>query len=324
MTASVLPSYVPLPPVHVQAASIARGEGMRSTALPLLRAEEEPVLGFWIEAGLFAAAALVAGKQIDESSRAELVEVRSLGERSMERMTRSNIRLVYYWISRSWTGRDTGGLDVEDLAAVGVEGLIHAIWMWDYRRGLKFSTYASIWIRQHLDRAVVRARGLRPGGVDTGRLDDLFRARAQLEVRLGRTASTRELASELEVTVASVKDLLLLERNVRFTLRLDEPAGQDSYATVGDLLPSRIPAPEQLAIDAELHEELASALMQLTARERAVVMSRVGWAGPIHSEEDVAARYGVTVAQVRATTHRALTRLRVMLEDDLPFQGAAA
>lgn len=313
----------PLPPLTVPAASRAGGEGLKSTALPLLRPEEEPILGFWIEAGVLAAAALVDVDVDDLRSRAALEEVRSLGDQSMERMTRSNVRLVYYWVARSWTGRDTGGLDVEDLAAVGIEGLIHSIWMWDYRRGLKFSTYASTWIRQYLSRAVIGARGLRPGGTDTELLDELFRARAVLEVRLGRAASHRELADALEVTVASVRDLLLLERNVRSTVRLDQPVGHDTATTVGDLLVYAGPAPDQVVEGAELHDELAAALQQLTPRERAVVTSRVGWAGPILSEEDVAARYGVSVAQVRSTTQGALTRLRGLLGDELPL-GAAA
>lgn len=272
---------------------------------------------------MLASAALA--DEVDLPARTALEQVRSLGEQSMERMTRSNIRLVYFWVARCWTGRDTGGLDVEDLAAVGIEGLIHAIWMWDYRRGLKFSTYASNWIRQSIERAVVKARGLHPGGAETQQLDELFRTRATLEVRLGRAASVAELGSALQRTTAAVRDLLLLERNVRFAVRLDQPVGHESPTTVGDLLVSAGPAPEQAVVDAELHFELAAALEHLTARERSVVMARVGWAGPIQSEEDVAARFGVTIAQVRSTTHGALTHLRGLLEDrPNPDLGAAA
>ena len=322
---------MPLPPVDANlGAAPAPGQGWRSTGLPLLRPEEEPILGFWIEAGVLASAQLndatgLAGQVslVDPPSRAALEKTRSLGEQSLERMTRSNIRLVYYWVARSWTGRDTGGLDVEDLAGAGIEGLIHAIWMWDYRRGLKFSTYASNWIRQSLDRAVIRARGLRPNGVETQRLSDLFRVRAVLELRLGRTATTRELASALEVTIGAVRDLLLLERNVRFTLRLDQPIANEASTTMGDQLPSPAPAPDQVVEDAELHDELSAALRQLSPRERAVVMARVGWGGPVLSEEEVAARFGVTPEQVRSTTQGALTRLRGLIGEQ-PLQSEAA
>lgn len=311
---------MPLPPAAVPSPAAA-GEGLLSTALPLLRPEEEPTLGFWIEAGVLASAALAGDP--DPASREALEEVRTMGERSLERMTRSNVRLVYFWVSRSWTGRDTGGLDVEDLAAVGIEGLIHAIWMWDYRRGLKFSTYASWWIRQSLDRAVIRARGLRPNTIDTDRLAELFRTRAELEVRLGRTASTRELADALQITVAALRDLQLLDRNVRFTVRLDRPVGDDTGTTLGDILTHQGPSPEEVVEDAELRDELTTALQQLTPREQAVLMGRVGWGGPVLSEEDVADHFGVSVAQVRSTTQGALARLRALLGDALATESAA-
>lgn len=309
----------PLPPA--MPTGPGRGEGLMCTALPLLQAEEEPVLGFWIEAGVLAAAALNEG--CGASRRAELEVVRSLGEQAREHLTRSNIRLVYFWISRSWTGRDTGGLDTEDLAAVGIEGLIHAVWMWDYRRGLKFSTYASWWIRQHLDRAVIRARGLGVGSLDRARLEELFQARAVLEVRLARAATTRELADCLQISVAATRDLLLLERNVKAMVRLDSPVGADGTVTTGDLLTDPGPRPDQVAEEVELREELAAALRQLTPRQREVVMARVGWAGPAESELSIAARFGVTPDQVRHTTHAALGRLRELLGDTLPLGTAA-
>lgn len=313
---------MPLPTLDVDPGAAAEAEGLLSTALPLLRPEEEPVLGFWIEAGVLAAAALAV--ETDPSSRDALEEVKALGERSLERMTRSNVRLVYYWISRSWKSRDTGGLDVEDLAAAGIEGLIHAIRMWDYRRGLKFSTYASWWIRQTLARAVIKALGLRPGAPDAERLTELFRTRVELEVRLGRTASARELADALEITVAALKDLQLLERNVRFTIRLDRTVGgDDTVTTAGDLLVHPGPGPDQVIGDAELRDELAAALQQLTQRERAVLMARVGWGGPVLSEEDVAAHFGVSAAQVRSTTQSALARLRLLLGDRISEELAA-
>ena len=173
---------VPLPPLVTGGGSARLGDqGFRAVALPLLRAEEEPVLGFWIEAGILAQAAAARppgrGRAVSTADPSELAQIQALGAQALERMTRSNIPLVYFWISRSWTGRDTGGLDVEDLAAVGIDGLIHAIWMWDYRRGLKFSTYASNWIRVHLDRAVIRARGLHRRDGETEQLATLFRTR---------------------------------------------------------------------------------------------------------------------------------------------------
>lgn len=319
-TVTVAAAVMPLPPLRPLGGAGGAGADLLSMALPLLRAEDEPVLGFWIEAGVLAGAAL--SRVHDPVARREFEVVRSLGERSLERMTRSNIRLVYHWVSRSWAGRDTGGLDVEDLAAVGVEGLIHAIWMWDYRRGLKFSTYASYWIRQYLDRAVTRSRSGGFTSVDTERVAELFRVRAALESRLGRGVTTRELADALEVSVAAVKDLQFLERNVRAMVRLDKPVAADSAVTVGDLLVHPGPSSDQVVVDGELRAELTAALQGLSWRERAVLMARVGWSGPALGEEEVAARFGVSVAQVRSTTQGALTRLRGMLGDS--WSGGAA
>lgn len=317
---STMPLPPALPATMAPTATSADHRGWASLVLPLLSAGEEPVLGFWIEAGVLAAEALTDEWAAD---RRALEQVQTVGAQALERMTRSNIRLVYHWINRSWTGRDTGGLDVEDLAAIGIEGLIHAIWMWDYRRGLKFSTYASWWIRQYLDRAVIRARGLHPGALDTARLDELFRTRTTLEIRLGRPATLRELADALQLSPAAVRDLQLLERNVRAMIRLDAPLSEEGATTVGDLLIHPGPAPEQVVEDEELHAQLAAALAQLTTRERNVLTARVGWSGPVMSEDDVAARFGVTPAQVRTTTQAALTRLRSLVEHDLPLGRAA-
>jgi len=314
---------MPLPPVApIMAPAKSSGTGLISTALPLLRAEEEPVLGFWIEAGQLAAAEL--DTTTDPTRRAALTQVRLLGEQSMERMTRSNIRLVYHWISRCWTGRDTGGLDVEDLAAVGIEGLIRALRMWDYRRGLKFSTYATWWIRQHLDRAVIRARGLHPGALDTLRLEELFRARTTLEIQHARAATIAELSQALQISPPAVKDLLLLERNVRSMIRLDAPVDDTARSTtLGDFLLADGPTPEEIVEDGERHAELAAALQELSPRERAVLTARVGWSGPVESEDAVAARFGVTPAQVRATTVAGLARMRALLGPAASLEAAA-
>lgn len=307
------PAPTGLPPVEVRADASETGHGLESTALPLLTADEEAVLGFWIEAGVLAASVLNASPSPSANCRAQLEEVRVLGERSMERMTRSNVRLVYWCISRYWTGRDTAGLGTEDLAAAGIEGLIHAIWMWDYQRGLKFSTYGVAWIRQHIERAVSRARPVWPTRVELHRLEELFQTRVLLESRLGRAATGRELAAELRTTVAALRDLLLLERNVGHVVSLDQPLARDGASTFGDLLAANGPTPEQLVESRLLRDELEIALEHLPARERAVVTARVGWSCPSLTEADVAGRYGVSVEQVRATTTAALQRLRTVL-----------
>jgi len=114
-----------------------------------------------------------------------------------------------------------------------------------------------------------------------------------------------------------------MERNVHSMVRLDRPIGAETTTTLGDLLTHPGPRPDQVIEHAELHDELAAALNQLTARQREVLMARVGWSGPAESEASIAARFGVTPAQVRSTTQNALARLRELLGDSASL-GAAA
>lgn len=300
-----------LPPVDELSAAPGHTGDISDLILPLLRPEEEPVLGFWIEAGVLAAERLESN-QLDGSEREALMQVRQLGEQALERMVRSNIRLVYHWARRDWAGSAVG---LEDLVAIGVEGLIHGIRMWDYQRGLKLSTYVSGWIRVRMRRLVRRELGVILSQDQWQALHALARTRTYLERDLGRRCTIRELAQACGLSLVAVRELLIMERHGGAAVSLDAPCAGSEDMSLGDLLADTAPPVEEQVVVAALHSDLDRALDQLTARERAVVCARVGWLEAPASEDEVARRFGVSVEQVRATQAHALGRLRALIED---------
>lgn len=237
------------------------------------------------------------------------------GPGAFERFARSNIALVYFWARRDWRARDTGGLDVEDLAAAGFSGLVTAIYRWDYRRGLKFSTYGTAWVRQCMQREVRRCRDMTLTAADEAALEELFRARFHLEVQLGRPARVGELAEALTTSRAAVRDLLTLAAHGRSCARLDAPLREGEGETLGDRLAATVPDPAEELTAGQDRAVLQAALSRLSARQRAVVTARVGWDGPPRSEEDLAACFGVSPARVRAVCLEGLAALRRALQD---------
>lgn len=313
---------IALPPVEELSEPSRRTGVLGDLALPLLKPEEEPLLGQWIEAGVLAAERLDT-TSLDDQERAALEHVRRLGEQALERIIRSNIRLVYHWARRDWAG---SSIDIEDLVSAGVQGLVHGVHMWDYRRGLKLSTYVSGWIRQRMQRMVLRELGTALSQTQMQALNHLMRTRIILERNLGRECRIGELAQACGLSVVATRELLLLDRHRGSATSLDAPLSGFADATWGDILADTGPATEERAVTAELHDDLSRALAQLTPRERAVVCARVGWFEAPASEEEIARRFGVGVEQVRATQAHALGRLRELIGSDgipaLPAPGA--
>lgn len=302
----------PLPDVEgVGTLMPGAGDGLVALGLPLLTPEQVRVLAFWAEAGVFAQERLDTGRA--EADVAALQMVSRLGEQSVERLVRSNVRLVAYWISRDWSGRrrSTGGLEVADLEAAGVAGLIRTVRKYDHTLGFAFSTYASNWIRQFIRRAVEQAASDGMTNAEREAVTAMMRARDALWRQLGRRPSTVELAQRMELSAAAVADLLLLER-CGSSVSLGQPvsAGDQGSVTVADLLPDALPGPETAAEANAVRQHLDAALSHLSARERAVVAARVGWDAEPLDEVDVAARFGVSAAAVRSVVEQALTRLR--------------
>ena len=246
---------------------------------PLLTADDEVRLAKAIEAG-------------DEAARRTMIE--------------SNLRLVVSIARRYWVT----GLPLADLVQEGNLGLLRAVEKFDWRRGVKFSTYATWWIKQAITRGAADrgANPIRlPVHVDE-QLGRLRRAQARLAERLGREPSADELATELRLPVGGVERLL---GSARAVTSLDTPVGDDG-AALRDLLADDLAAgPDVQAVEAVGHEVLEQALAALPERTRQVLVLRFGLdSGTPRTLEEVGALLGVSRERVRQIERRALAALR--------------
>ena len=224
-----------------------------------------------------------------------------------ERMAEANLRLVVHVAKRFV--RNDHGLTLPDLVQEGTLGLLRAVEKFDHRRGYRFSTYAVIWIRQSIGRAIAeKGRTIRlPGHVDQ-RLRALDREERRLVAELGREPSSGELAEAVEWLpdeVAQARDL------GRATLSLHEPVGGADGIELGALIPQdAADAPDARAEAAALGAELRAALDLLTERERAVLEARYGLEDDPATVAETARRFGLKPADVRRLEELALRKLR--------------
>src|SRR3954452_4866583 len=187
-----------------------------------------------------------------------------------ERMINSNLRLVVS-LAKRYQGQD---LPLLDLIQEGILGLIRAAEKFDWRRGYKFSTYATFWIRQAIQRGIAnKARTIRIPVHIGQRERKVARVERELHSKLGRAPTDEEVAAEAEVSVPEIEELRDAARAVT---SLDRPIGDDGDAALGDLLPSEAPEPEEEVEVSLRSEALQRALDQLPDRERQVLKYRFG------------------------------------------------
>jgi RNA polymerase nonessential primary-like sigma factor len=271
---------------------------------PLLTKEDEIELSQAYEAGLDAQLKL-ADTSPDDPARPDLEIVADHGEWARRKMIESNLRLVVS-IARRFSAT---GLPLGDLVQEGNLGLLRAVEKFDWRKGFKFSTYATWWIRQAIARGAADrgARAIRlPVHVDE-QVGRLRRTQTRMHELLGREPTDDELAAELDIPPERVA---WAKHPVQVVTSLDGPVGEDG-AALGDFLEDSTVSPEELAVEAVGREALEQVLNALPERERQVLILRFGLdSGTPRTLEEVGAVMGFSRERARQVERDALAALR--------------
>jgi RNA polymerase primary sigma factor len=272
--------------------------------VPLLTAEEEVRLAKRMERGRKARRRLARGEVTD--NREQLEKLVDEGKASQEHLVKANSRLVVS-VAKKYIGR---GVPFLDLIQEGNIGLIRAVNKFDYRRGYKFSTYATWWIRQAVTRAIAdQGRTIRVPVHMYEQINKLTRASRKLVQELGREPTIEEIAEELDVPLRKVERIM---RVAQRPLSLETPVGEEEDSYLGDFIEDiETVAPVDAASRSLLREELDETLASLTPREVRILQLRFGLVdGYSYTLEEVGRKFGVTRERIRQIEAQALGRLR--------------
>ena len=273
--------------------------------VPLLTAQQEVELAQRIESGRMAREELARGN-VTTRRRIELRHLIEDGWAAREHLITANSRLVIS-VAKKYMGR---GVPFLDLIQEGNIGLIRATKKFEYRRGHKFSTYATWWIRQAVTRAIAdQGRTIRVPVHMGDQINKLLRIQHQLTQRLGREPTVDELAETLEVPPKKVENMIQVARR---PLSLETPTDDEEDSMLGDFIEDdEAPPPDDSATYNLLKEHLVSVLDSLPPREVRILQLRYGLLdGQSYTLEEVGRKMGVTRERVRQIEAQALSRLR--------------
>lgn len=273
----------------------------------LLTAEEEVQLAKEIEAGREATEYLHnTGDELSLDQRDELWLMKERGDAARAHLIRANTRLVVS-IAKKYRGR---GLQFLDLIQEGNVGLMKAVEKYDYRRGNRFSTYATWWIRQAVTRALANhGRTIRIPAHLGGRISKLYQVAQELEQQNGRQPTAEEIAEEMDLPADRVRWML---RTSRQPVHLERPVGDESDAELGDFIEDvEAPPPVETVAQTMLTEEISEILDQLTPREARILRLRYGLQdGESRTLKEVGEMFGLSRERIRQLEKEALRKLR--------------
>lgn len=276
---------------------------------PLLTAVEEIDLAKRIESGKEAREKLLHPDAAMLYAEAEIVHMQKLirdGQAAREHLGRANTRLVVS-IAKRYMGQ---GLPFPDLIQEGNVGLMRAVDKYDYKRGNRFSTYATWWIRQAITRALAqKTRTIRIPLHMTERIRQMYRTAQSLEQTLGRRPSPEEIADEMDLPAESIRSMMDASQHA---IALERPVGDDGDSEFGDFIEDQdSPSPVEAATQHLLQETIEEVLSELTPRQSHILRLRFGLGGgEPHTLEEIANKFGLSRERIRQLEKEALRRLR--------------